>query len=218
MKASMNNIFTPPKTAVPASQRGEPTWEVAMLFPAQGHWTEEEYLALDTNRLVEFVDGLIELQPRPALTHQLILGFLLRWFDDFVTLNKLGLVLLSPFPVKIAPGKYRQPDLLFLKPGRLKGANPRSVLGADLALEIVSAGAENRKRDLETKPDEYTAAGISEYWLVDPEQQTITVLTLDGTAYREHGVFRIGDLATSVLLAGLTLSVADTFAAGKQGT
>ncbi len=41
----------------------EPAWEVAHLFPAQGHWSEEEYLALNTNRLVEFDQGVIEVLP-----------------------------------------------------------------------------------------------------------------------------------------------------------
>jgi len=211
----MSNFFTPPTTFVPPSQRGGPAWELAMLFPAQGYWSEEEYLALDTNHLVELVDGFIEVHPMASLVHQLILKFLLRWLDDFVTLHKLGTALCAPFPVKIVAGTFREPDIVFLKPGRLKGTNPRSVAGADLALEIVSEGAENRKRDLETKPVEYATAGIAEYWLVDPELQTITVLTLDGATYREHGVFRIGDTAISRLLPGLTLSVDATFTAGQ---
>jgi Uma2 family endonuclease len=209
------HYFTPSTNGVPPSTRGEPAWGIAQLFPPQGYWTEEEYLALDTNHLVELVDGFIEVHPTASVIHQLLLKFLLRWLDDSVAANKLGVVLLAPFPVKIVAGKFREPDLLFLRPGRLKGGNPRSVVGADLALEVVSEGAENRKRDLETKPAEYAAAGISEYWLVDPELQTVTVLTLDGAAYRAHGVFGIGDVAASRLLPGLTLSVQDTIAAGK---
>jgi Uma2 family endonuclease len=200
---------------IPPSQPGDPAWEIALLFPPQGGWSDTEYLALDTNRLVELVNGCVEVLPMASVVHQLIFKYLLRWLDDFVTRHKLGLVLCAPFPVKVLPGTYREPDILFLRPGRLQGTNPRSVVGADLALEIVSEGAENRKRDLDMKPPEYAAAGISEYWIVDPEQQTVTVLALDGAAYRQHGVFRIGDTATSVLLAGLTVTVADVFAAAQ---
>jgi Uma2 family endonuclease len=213
----MSNYFTPPMHPMPASQPGELAWEVAMLFPPQGHWTEEEYLALDTNQRVELVNGCIEVHPMASLAHQLILKYLLLWLDDFVTKRKLGTVLFAPFPVRIMPGTVREPDLVFLKPGRLEGANPRSVVGADLALEVVSEGAENRKRDIDTKPVEYAIARIPEYWIVDPEQQTITVLTLDGTAYREHGVFRIGDVATSLLLPELMVGVQDVFAAAIPG-
>jgi Uma2 family endonuclease len=210
----MSNM-TPSAVPILPSQRGEPAWEIATLFPPQGYWSVPEYLALDTNRIVELVSGCIEVHPMPSLAHQLLVGFFYRWLDDFIILHKLGLVLFAPFPVKVLTETYREPDILFLKPGRLQGTNPRSVVGADLAIEIVSEGAENRKRDLETKPAEFAAAGISEYWIVDPQLQSITVLTLDGPAYRVHGVFRIGDRASSVLLPGLTLAVADAFAAAQ---
>ncbi len=54
----------------------EPTWDVALLFPAQRAWTEAEYLELTTNRLVEFSHGKIEVLPMPTLVHQLIVGYL----------------------------------------------------------------------------------------------------------------------------------------------
>ncbi len=188
-----------------------------MLFPAQGQWTEEEYLALDTIHRVELADGCIEVHPAPTVAHQLIVAFLYRWLDDYVRRCKVGVVVPGPFPLRVALKTYRVPDLLYLKHGRLRGTNPCSVIGADLAIEVVSDGEENRRRDLETKPAEYAAAGISEYWIVDPEQETITVLVLDGTAYRQHGIFRMGDVASSVLLPGLALPVADAFAAAQVG-
>jgi Uma2 family endonuclease len=54
---------------------------------------------------------------------------------------------------------------------------------------------------------EYAAAGIPEYWIVDPEQSTIRVLALDGDKYRLHGEFGRGQKATSVLLAGFEIQV-----------
>ena len=56
-----------------ASRRGEPTWELALLFPFQGEWTESAYLALDTNRLIELSDGCLEFLPMPTVLHQLIM-------------------------------------------------------------------------------------------------------------------------------------------------
>jgi len=82
-------------------------------------------------------------------------------------------------------------------------------------VEVISEGEENRRRDLETKPLEYARAGISEYWIVDPEKQQIVVLTLEGDAYREHGVFGMEERATSLLLPGMDVSVQETFAAGQ---
>jgi Uma2 family endonuclease len=57
-------------------EAAEPTWEIAHLFPPQGAWSEEGYLALPTNHLVEFSDGYIEVLPVPSQSHQWIVLFL----------------------------------------------------------------------------------------------------------------------------------------------
>src|ERR1700730_17212480 len=56
--------------------RGEPTWDIARLFPAQGYWSESEYLALDTNHLIELTDGALDFLPMPTLFHQRIVAYL----------------------------------------------------------------------------------------------------------------------------------------------
>lgn len=190
------------------SRRGEPAWNLALLYPAQGEWSEAEYLALGTNRLVEFSDGCIEVLPMPSWIHQMIVKYLLRALDDFVESGNLGSVLVAPYPIRILPGKLREPDVLFLKPNRV-ASKRRPPSGADLVIEVVSEGSENRERDLVTKRDEYAAAAIPEYWIVDPEMRTITVLTLseNATVYSVHGEFRIGDRATSKLLEGFAVDV-----------
>src|SRR5216684_646925 len=72
-----------------------------------------------------------------------------------------------------------------------------------------------RERDLVTKREEYARAGIGEYWIIDPEQQTITVLGLDGEQYRLHGEFALGQRAASAVLPGFEVDVATVFAAGE---
>src|SRR5262245_30911989 len=99
---------------VVAGRTGEPTWEIAHLFPVQGDWTEEEYLALDTNHLIEFADGHLEFLPMPTQTHQFILLFLYRTLWAYVTERRLGTVLAAPLRVRIRPKKYREPDVLFM--------------------------------------------------------------------------------------------------------
>lgn len=81
-------------------------------------------------------------------------------------------------------------------------------------MEVVSPGEENRERDLVVKRREYAKAKIREYWIVDPEQKTITVLTLSGSTYKVHGVFKPGEFATSKLLKGFKVAVTDVFEAG----
>jgi len=70
------------------------------MFPFQGGWSVEDYLALDTGLLVEYTDGFIRVLPMPSLLHQLIVKFLFRMLDDFVNERELGEVLLAPLPVQ----------------------------------------------------------------------------------------------------------------------
>ncbi|MCI0680895.1 MAG: Uma2 family endonuclease [Gemmataceae bacterium] len=102
-------------------------------------------------------------------------------------------------------------SVIFIRKEKLADL-PRQPEGADLVMEVVSEGEESRQRDLVTKRDEYARAGIAEYWIVDPELHRITVLALDGNAYREHGVFGAGQTATSALLPGYSVTVDDAFA------
>lgn len=214
----MSTTVSPPAEAQEqkvVSRRGTPTWEIAYLYHEQGSWTEDDYLALNTNRLFELSDGCLEFLPVRTLPHQFILEFL---FDELRAFLKrsgtVGRASFAPVPVRLRKDKYREPDLFYLRPERMK-KGMKYPDGVDLAVEIVSGGAEDRKRDLETKPQEYAEAGLSEYWIVDPEQRTITILTLDGKKYRVHGEFGRGQTATSVLLDAFAVSVDETFAAGE---
>ena len=94
----------------------EPAWEIARLFPAQGCWSEEDYFALDTNLLVEFSDGFIEVLPVATMAHQLIVGFLFELLRAFAASSnpELGATLFSPLPVRLWKRKYREPDVVFM--------------------------------------------------------------------------------------------------------
>ena len=81
--------------------------------------------------------------------------------------------------------------------------------GADLAIEIVSQSLEDRERGLVTKRIEYERVGIQEYWIVDPAQETVTVLSLSGDVYSESDLFGRGDVVASSLLPELALPVAE---------
>ncbi len=207
------------KKRTPAPDRaGEPAWDIARLFPPQGQWTEADYLALDRfsdNWLLELADGCVEVLPMPDMFHQDIVQFLFLALSAFVSDLQVGRVFFAPLPVRLWPGKFREPDLAFIKSHRIKDKHQPSE-GADLLMEVVSPGEENRERDLETKRREYARAKIPEYWIVDPETRTITVLTLSGRGYKVHGVYNVGDQAASKLLKGFRVAVADVFAAGER--
>lgn len=176
------------------------------LLPLQGSWTEEQYLKLtnQTNHLIEFSDGEIEVLPMPTRRHQVILLLLYEIFKAMV--HPLGgIVLVAPLRLQVRPGKFREPDVLML----LQASDPRNQdafwFGADIVVEIVSP--DRPERDIEEKRRDYAEAGIPEYWIVNPLTNTITVLTLEGEIYTEHGVFGRGDTAVSKLLKGFRVTV-----------
>jgi Uma2 family endonuclease len=194
---------------------GEPTWDVAQLFPNQGAWSEEDYLALDTNHLVEFSNGFVEFLPMPTMTHQLIVMAFYRLLESFVSTNAMGTVLIAAFKVRLWEEKFREPDVLFMKAEHASRMTDDYWDGADLVMEVVSDGDSDRRRDLTKKREEYALAGIPEYWIVDPKLGQITVLTLDGTSYAVHGEFSTGQRATSKLLPGFSVDVASVLVAKK---
>ena len=111
--------------------------------------------------------------------------------------------------MQIHPHKYREPDILLL----CNRDDPRNQeafwLGADLVVEIVSP--DNPERDIVEKPYDYAQAGIPEYWIVNPINETITVLALLGGAYETHSVFQGGELASSRLVEGFDVAVDAVF-------
>jgi len=202
-------------SATPASSRpGEPVWEIAHLFPLQGNWTEDEYLALNTNRLIEFSNGRLEVLPMPTYVHQLIVRLIFRLLDGFVNQHAEGDVLFAPMPVRLWEGRFREPDIIYLRPGRVRDVHGQPE-GADLVMEVVSESKEGHDRDWIEKPKDYAKAGIAEYWIVDPQQQVIQILSLEGSEYRIRGRFQKAQIADSVLLPGFSIAVDDVLAIGE---
>lgn len=195
------------------SREPEPTWDIAYLFPAQGSWSVEEYLALNGNRLVEFSNGIVEVLGMPTMIHQLIVGYLHAMLQAFAALQKGGTALFAPFRIRLWDEKFRQPDVMFMRAEHAARMSNEFWDGADLVMEVLSD--DDQRRDTHTKRFEYARAGIPEYWLVDPQSSRITVLRLDGQHYVVHGEFAPGDHAASALLPGFSIDVTAAFAAAR---
>ena len=197
-----------------------PTWEIAHIFPAQGTWTEEEYLALDEIHdrfpLVELSNGFLEVLPWPTQTHQFILINLFELLRAFVSEHMPGMVLFSGMRIRLGKGNFRDPDIVYMKAEHAHRRHERWWDGADLVMEVVSGTRKDRERDWTVKVREYAAARIPEYWIIDPKRRLIRVLRLRGKAYKLHGDFGPGTQATSVLLPGFAVAVSEVLAAGNE--
>lgn len=172
----------------------------------QGTWTVEQYLRITDygRRLLEFTDGALEVLPMPTDKHQSILGLLYSVLSAFLH-PRGGKVHFASLRLQVRKEKFREPDLLAL----LDANDPRRQnafwLGADLVMEVVSP--DDPERDTVTKRADYAEGNIPEYWIVNPMEESITVLRLEGEEYIEHGVFGRGETATSALLEGFEVEV-----------
>ena len=186
------------------------------ILPRQGCWSDEAYLWLTDHgrRPIEFTDGRIEELPLPTFTHQAVLSFLHSLFRAWLK-PRGGVVVFSGLRMRIREGKYREPDVLLLRDRSDPRCQDRYWLGADLVAEVISP--DDPDRDLVEKRADYAEAGIPEYWIVDPRDETMTVLVLDGDTYVEHGVHARGDRAASPLLDGFAADVSAVFDAPESG-
>jgi Uma2 family endonuclease len=180
------------------------------ILPRQGEWGEEEYLVLTDhrNRLIEFTDGFLEVLPTPTDEHQTLLKFLFLAFFQFFEVRG-GIVHFAPLRLRIRPGKFREPDLLLLLSSKDLRRHSRFWDGADLAIEVVSK--DKPERDLVEKRGDYAEAKVSEYWIVNPQTESITVLRLSAKGYEEAGTYRRGESAKSLLMPDFSLDVAAVF-------
>jgi Uma2 family endonuclease len=197
------------------ARRGEPVWEIAELFPEQGRWTERDYLALNTNRLVEFDNGMIEVLPVPKKTHQLIVLFLCEALKALLASRGMrGVVVPAPYRLRIPSGKYREPDVLYLTAEQDAQASEDFTQAAELVMEVVSA--DDPDRDYVSKRSDYASTGVPEYWIVDYHQHLIVVLELVNGQYAERGRFGPRQRATSSRLEGFGIAVDELMSLGRN--
>jgi Uma2 family endonuclease len=186
--------------------------EVAILFPRQGEWTEDDFFALpSTNRKVELANGEVIVAPSPSNQHQAISMALSLALGNYVRQHRLGVVRYAPHDVRLYAGTVRQPDLFFVREeNRDRFTGQVFEGGPDWIAEILSPA--DRQTDEVAKLAEYARAGVPEYWLVDPEETTIRIFTLAGEDYRLAAAVGRGEVATSTAIARFAVAVDEVFA------
>jgi Uma2 family endonuclease len=154
----------------------------------------------------EWVNGEVFEMSNPSLIHQDISDFLTAILRFFVEANQLGRVISAPFQLKFDfRNTGRQPDIMFVSKGNSENIKKQYVdKTADLVIEIISP--ESRTRDKGDKFYEYEAAGVREFWLIDPDRKRAEFYTLGEDGFfnfevAEDGIFK------SKVLEGLTLKV-----------
>ena len=181
--------------------------------------TFEEYLAYDdgTDAQYELVNGELVIMPPESRLNARIAMFLISEFLKFVPFR---LICCKDTEIEIS-GRFAQtrlPDIMILSEeldailGDARSTITRDMAPPRLVVEMVSPGQESSDRDYRYKRSEYASRGIDEYWIVDPLQQMVTVLTLVSGLY-EVQEFRGGDRLSSTMFPELMLTAAQILSA-----
>ena len=194
----------------------------------RGQVTYREFLELTENsdQRYELIDGVVYVMAAPGYTHQRVLGRLHILFNAFFGNDEAPAdcaPFLAPFDIDLfrQPIKEEreltkddtnvvQPDLVVLcdylkdidEKDRYKGTPV-------LAVEIVSPSS--RSKDKIKKLDLYMESGMGEFWIVDPEQQIVSVHRFEEYDIKQERLYRSGETAESVVFPGLSVEVSRVF-------
>src|SRR5438128_3226950 len=153
----------------PAGSGVKLTYEDFLLFP-------------DDGKRHELIDGEHYVTPSPKTKHQRVSGNLFAALHNHVHPRRAGQLLAAPMDVLLSDTDVVEPDLLFISAARSSIITEPNIQGApDLVVEILSEGT--RKTDEITKRKLYERFGVTEYWVVDPELETVKVYRLSDRRY-----------------------------------
>ncbi len=177
------------------------------------HMSLEEFLALgETDERLELFDGVLYLMSTPAKDHQFLMRWIARHFDDHIdAFEHPPAEIHLDITTILSPELQRavEPDLVVILSGRDDIGGVIHVEGVpDIVIEILSS---DRSHDLVFKRRIYAEAGVPEYWIFDPQNDTVLPLELRDGEYAERPTLTAADTLTTPLLPGLSIPLADIF-------
>ncbi len=141
----------------------------------------EEFLVKYDGQYAEYVEGEVIIPMSVTQSHDLLLGFLRTILTFYTDVKKSGRICGEPYQMKMVlddKPRGREPDIFFVKTENLDRIGEQFFDGAaDLVIEIISP--ESIIRDTQDKFEEYEKAGVSEYWIIDPNRRTVVFYGFD---------------------------------------
>ncbi|HMV49917.1 MAG TPA: Uma2 family endonuclease [Blastocatellia bacterium] len=177
-------------------------------------WTSADLEVMpDNGKRYEIIDGELYVSRSPNFHHQFACNRITRYLDEWSERTALGIVN-SGTGVIFADDDDVIPDVVWISRERA-----RSILdkkghfhaAPDLAVEVLSPGSANEKRDRQSKLKLYSRRGVLEYWIVNWLMSEITIYRRKGKALRLQETLRYSDTLTSPLLPGFKCTVKSIF-------
>jgi Uma2 family endonuclease len=177
---------------------------------------EKEYTVQDYERLPEgapyqLIGGELVMTPSPTPFHQSISINLSMMLAPFVKNAGLGKLFAAPLDVYLSDEDVYQPDLIFIRAEHAKGLQKdRLRIVPDLVVEILSPST--AYYDFTRKKEIYCTCGVAEYWIIDPEQETIEIMIKHGEIYQTEQFLRKPSILESTMFPGFSMKLEDVFA------
>ncbi len=185
--------------------------------PADTRFTYDDFVLFpDDGKRHEIIDGEHHVTPSPNLRHQVLVGRLVFEIELYLRANPgTGHVFLSPLDVVLSHWDVVEPDLLFVAGDQAAIMTEKNIQGPPaLVVEVLSKST--RKRDAQIKRRLFERTGVREYWLVDPELDTVQVFrpSPEGKLARVVELTaEDGDVLTTPLLPGCQINLRELFRA-----
>jgi Uma2 family endonuclease len=170
-----------------------------------------ESLPDDGNRY-EIVDGELFVSTSPSFLHQTVLALLLHAILNYLQGNSMGYVV-PGVGVIFDDHNAVIPDLLYISKERM----PETIVGGrlvrapEIAIEILSSGSSNERRDRHVKMNLYSARAVPEYWIVDPENRSIEIYRSQSGKLELTGTLQADNVLTSPQLPGFNARIESLF-------
>jgi Uma2 family endonuclease len=176
-------------------------------LPEKDRYTYEDYRQLPEGAPYELIRGHLVMSPSPTVQHQRLVRRVSRALDDHVQRSDAGgEVLFAPMDVHLSDATVVQPDVLYVSAARADRIGEQEITGApDLVVEVVSPSTSHR--DVFDKKRLYEANEVREYWIVDPDSETVEVHTLTDEGLSLHERHVETGPAASALLDGFTVDL-----------
>jgi Uma2 family endonuclease len=174
-------------------------------------WTYDDLFSLpDEGKRYEIIEGDLYEIPAPGWEHVTVVMNLIKLLGAIVEALG-GRLATAPADVCFEGVDPVQPDIMVTLPGWTGKVRRRGLQGApDLLVEVLSPSS--RGHDTFTKRALYARAGVREYWIVDPSNRTLEILTLDRDALHTRQIAVGDEIAISPLLDGFAVPLAAVFA------
>ena len=191
MEPAVQELLNSPKLALHVRRLGD---VLAREHEARARFYDE----IDEDQKAEFINGEVVMHPPVRLRHNEASNRLLTLLRPYVQLRKLGLVGYEKILVALTRNDY-EPDVCFFGAEKTAGFTPDQTKfpAPDLAAEVLSPGTAERDRGV--KFEDYAAHGVAEYWIIDPEAETVEQYILEEGRYALRMKSGSGELGSAIV-------------------